>query len=56
LVGQSFIHENNLTIKIPGKSKQRKEYVARSGVKIKAMTRVRKWHRDFRFLGSDRIL
>jgi glycosyltransferase involved in cell wall biosynthesis len=56
LVGQSFIHENNLTVKIPGRSKQRKEYVARSKAKIKSMTRVRRWHRDFKFLGSDRVL
>jgi len=55
LMGKSFVHENNLTVKIPGKSKARRSYMARSRQKHKRMAVVRNWYYDFQFFSKELI-
>lgn len=50
LLGKSFVHENNLTVKIPGRSLARKKYVIRAKQQLRAMSKINKWYREFKFL------
>jgi glycosyltransferase involved in cell wall biosynthesis len=55
LMGISFVHENNLTVKIPGRSAARRNYVARSRQKHKRMLAVSNWYQEFQFFSKELI-
>jgi glycosyltransferase involved in cell wall biosynthesis len=54
VLGKSFIHENNLTVLIPGKSLARRKYVSKATQHIKHMSRTRKWYREFGIFSTRR--
>jgi len=46
-LGDSFIHDNNLTVQIPVNSRRRKEYIKTTRENIAKMIQQRSFHRDF---------
>lgn len=47
VLGESYIHENNLTVLIPGRSKARRLYVQKSEKNMKFMFRNKDWYMLF---------
>ncbi len=48
VLGNSYVHENNLTVLIPGRSKARRLYVQRSIRKLALMSRKKNWYVPFK--------
>lgn len=47
IMGESYVHDANLTVQIPEFSPRRERYVARSKNKIEKLFRLRRWHYSF---------
>lgn len=47
VVGDSFVHENNLTIQIPLTSIHRKRYMSSTRKSVAIMSSIENWYRDF---------
>lgn len=48
VLGNSYVHEKNLTVLIPGKSKARRVYVERSKKRLWLMLQKQNWYRPFK--------
>jgi len=48
VLGNSYVHENNLTVLIPGRSKVRRAYVQRSQRRLSLMFQKQNWYRPFK--------
>lgn len=51
ILGMSYIHENNLTVLIPGKSKARRSYTQRYKKTLAFMSKKKNWYMNFRPVG-----
>lgn len=47
ILGESYIHDSNLTVQIPEDSPRRLKYVERAKKKIERLATMRRWHYDF---------
>jgi glycosyltransferase involved in cell wall biosynthesis len=48
VLGNSYVHEKNLTVLIPSRSRARREYVERSKKRLSLMYKRKQWHRPFK--------